>query len=85
MLNHPTKKHENDPIPVHPGDLVRLAGLDWIGHKMMGHLGLVLEVYDDTYIHARICTVIIDAHILRINEDDLIVMSRACEDERGTI
>lgn len=85
MLNHTTKKRENGYEPVHPGDLVRLTGLDWIGHKMMGHLGLVLAVDEDAYILGRICIVNMDTHILRINEIDLTVLSRAREVERGTI
>lgn len=85
MLNHPTKKRENDPDPAQPGDLARLVSLDWIGHYLMGKLGIILSVEDDICLDRRICFVLFGGRIVKVLEDDLIIESRANQNMCGTI
>ncbi len=85
MLNHPPKKYENDLPPVQPGDLVRLIGLDWIGHHLMGKLGIVLTVAYDRNTKGNICVTLFDSRIVKIIEDDLTIESRAHQNEHGTM
>ena len=85
MLNHPTKKPENDPDPAQSGDLARLVSLDWIGHYLMGKLGIILSVEDDICLDRRICFVLFGSRIVKVLEEDLIIESRAHQNERGTM
>lgn len=85
MLNHQVKKHEKDPDPVNPGDLVRLTGLDWIGHYLMGKIGIVISTEHDKNVKGNICVTLFNTRIVRILEDDLTIESRAHQNEHGTI
>lgn len=85
MLNHPTKKPEKDHDPAQPGDLARLVSLDWIGHYLMGKMGIILSVEDDICLDRRICFVLFGGRIIKVLEDDLIIESRANQNERGTM
>lgn len=85
VLNHLTKKHENDPDPIQPGDLVRLTGLNWIGHDLMGKMGIVLTVSNDLYVRSNICVTLFVTRIAKVLEDDLTLESRAHQNEHGTM
>ena len=80
----PTNNNGTDH-PVRSGDLVRLTGLEWIGHYLMGKMGLVLEVSTDVTLHCCVCHVLFDSRTVRIRDDDLTIISRARVDEHGII
>ena len=75
----------NTDHPVHPGDLVRLTGLEWIGYYMMGKMGIVLDVTRDRSARCNFCHVLFDSKIVKIRDDDLTIISRAHIDGCGTI
>lgn len=85
MLTHQIKKYENDPVPVQPGDLVRLTGLDWIGHNLMGKIGIVITVSYDRNTKGNICVTLFGSRIVKTIEDDLTIESRAHQNEHGTM
>ncbi len=85
MLTHQIKKYENDPDPVQPGDLVRLTGLDWIGHILMGKMGIVLSVTHDKNVKGNVYVALFGTRTAKVLEDDLTIESRAHQNERGTM
>ena len=85
MLTSTRKKHKNDPQPANPGDLVRLTGLDWIGHNLMGKIGLVLSTSYSENTRCDVFDVLFENRIVKIIEDDLTILSRAHTGEHGTM
>jgi hypothetical protein len=81
----PNKKYENGPNPVQPGDLVRLTGLDWIGHYLMGKLGIVLSIDYDKNLKGNVYITLFGTRTVKLIEDELTIESRANPNERGTM
>jgi hypothetical protein len=63
--------------PARSGDLVRLTGLEWIGHNLMGKIGLVTDTTNDVLLHCRVCHVLFENRIVKIHDYDLTIVSRA--------
>ena len=72
-------------MPLNPGDLVRLTGLDWIGHQLMGKMGLVLSKSYSENTRCDVFDVLFENRIVKIIEDDLTILSRAHTGEHGTM
>lgn len=85
MLNNTQKKYDNDLNSIQPGDLVRLTGLDWIGHDLMGKMGIVLSVAHDKNVKGNVYVALFGTRTVKVIEDDLTIESRAHQNERGTM
>ncbi len=85
MLNNTQKKYDNDRNSIQPGDLVRLTGLDWIGHILMGKMGIVLSVTHDKNVKGNVYVALFGTRTAKVLEDDLTIESRAHQNERGTM
>lgn len=70
---------------IRSGDLVRLTGLDWIGHDLMGKMGIVLSVSHDKNVKGNVYITLFGTRIAKVLEDDLTIVSRAHQNERGII
>lgn len=85
MLNNTQKKYDNDRNSIQPGDLVRLTGLDWIGHILMGKMGIVLSITHDKNVKDNVYVALFGTRTVKVIEDDLTIESRAHQNERGTM
>lgn len=68
-----------------PGDLVRLTGLDWIGHNLMGKLGIVLSIDYDKNLKGNVYITLFGTRTVKVIEDDLTIESRANPNVHGTM